>query len=692
MSNEVNDYKYVGGCLKFEPIINRQMLSIIMDWYNNDNTTKNENTISYNETPSRNSSKALFFCAHKNTPPLILCTLFYNGFYMTSMNKFNLQILTHYISFNDSLVSLTTNPYALINQVPGVVNLTQKDLLGQNCQYFESKYDTNKIVPLTWCLPEELNACKRSISHDFKEDSVFILKPRGASQGKGIVIFTKKDTLVYLQKFGKIESKENIVVSEYLAKPLLINNKKFDFRLYVLVSSFDPLIIYLFDDGLIRLASNEYHAEDIQDVYSHLTNYSINKKSETECELKWYFEQFYEYIAQYHDVDLLKRKIENLIVKTILACYENLMNDNGTLATDKCYQLLGFDVLIDEDFYPWILEVNLNPSLNTDSELDFNIKSSLLAEMYNIVGVPMIDRKRSRRSLPKFSKAEIFAGQLFRNSQERFKCIFPFCYDEEIRTIAKNMFNDEIFNICEQIKQIIVPEELKFIESLPREQIVQKEIICPNSHKEANQTFSALVLKLQDNFNKNHHLSQATMNCYKNLLLQFFPHVNFVQSHNSFIRQKLLDLHMQTIENNVNNLSASCTSTSTTSSIDFNGAFLNNLNINELSMMLIEWYHQTKDIEFVKEIKAPFEFLIDHPQILNCFKPKIKKKKKKKMPVVHIVKKKKSSEISDCKRKEIIGNKCTIVFENNFVPPPDSEVKSIKSKTKTKKSTIFRNK
>ena len=57
------------------------------------------------------------------------------------------------------------------------------------------------------------------------------------------------------------------------------------------------------------------------------------------------------------------------------------------------FELFGFDVLIDENFQPWIMEINLSPSLAWDSPLDFKIKSKLIAETFNLVGVKPFDRK-----------------------------------------------------------------------------------------------------------------------------------------------------------------------------------------------------------------------------------------------------------------------------------------------------------
>lgn len=73
------------------------------------------------------------------------------------------------------------------------------------------------------------------------------------------------------------------MVCKYISNPLLINNHKFDLRIYVLVTCVDPLRIYIYNEGLVRFASEPYDVSKgtKKNLYSHLTNYSINKKSET---------------------------------------------------------------------------------------------------------------------------------------------------------------------------------------------------------------------------------------------------------------------------------------------------------------------------------------------------------------------------------------------------------------------------
>ena len=57
-------------------------------------------------------------------------------------------------------------------------------------------------------------------------------------------------------------------------------------------------------------------------------------------------------------------------------------------------QIPGFDVLVDNELKPWLLEVNLSPSMQADSPLDWQIKGSLLADTFNLVGINRVSKHR----------------------------------------------------------------------------------------------------------------------------------------------------------------------------------------------------------------------------------------------------------------------------------------------------------
>lgn len=75
------------------------------------------------------------------------------------------------------------------------------------------------------------------------------MKPEASSQGKGIFL---------IKNIDKAPLNEPMVIQKYIQNPLLIQGLKFDLRIYVLVVSVEPLVIYIYKDGLTRLATDEY--------------------------------------------------------------------------------------------------------------------------------------------------------------------------------------------------------------------------------------------------------------------------------------------------------------------------------------------------------------------------------------------------------------------------------------------------
>lgn len=63
--------------------------------------------------------------------------------------------------------------------------------------------------------------------------------------------------------------------------PHLINGLKYDLRVYVLVTSYNPLKVYVYNDGLVRFATEPYTVDPktVNHKFVHLTNFSINKKN-----------------------------------------------------------------------------------------------------------------------------------------------------------------------------------------------------------------------------------------------------------------------------------------------------------------------------------------------------------------------------------------------------------------------------
>jgi hypothetical protein len=110
--------------------------------------------------------------------------------------------------------------------------------------------------------------------------NIWIVKPSYNARGFGIYCIDNCKEL-FNNTGRKVQSK---VVQKYIEKPLLLKIptspttlelRKFDIRLWVLVTSFEPLEIYVFSDFYLRLCGSEFSLDDISDSFKHLSNFSI---------------------------------------------------------------------------------------------------------------------------------------------------------------------------------------------------------------------------------------------------------------------------------------------------------------------------------------------------------------------------------------------------------------------------------
>lgn len=82
--------------------------------------------------------------------------------------------------------------------------------------------------------------------------------------------------------------------------------------------------------------------------------------------------------------------IEDLIIKSMFACAQSIISACRMFVpcSNNCFELYGFDILIDDNLKPWLLEINLSPSLGIDSPLDAKVKASLIADLLTLIGIP----------------------------------------------------------------------------------------------------------------------------------------------------------------------------------------------------------------------------------------------------------------------------------------------------------------
>jgi tubulin polyglutamylase TTLL4 len=125
---------------------------------------------------------------------------------------------------------------------------------------------------MTYLFPEDYDRFQNDRENEMGH-CLYILKPVASSCGRGIKVIGKKT---------RISRRDGYLASKYVSKPHLINGLKYDLRVYVLVAGYDPLRIYVYNEGLVRFATEKYTLDptDLKKRFIHLTNFSVNKKSE----------------------------------------------------------------------------------------------------------------------------------------------------------------------------------------------------------------------------------------------------------------------------------------------------------------------------------------------------------------------------------------------------------------------------
>ncbi|XP_074640829.1 tubulin polyglutamylase TTLL7-like isoform X2 [Tubulanus polymorphus] len=316
-----------------------------------------------------------------------------------------------YLIWNDCFVSTERiaelKPYQRINHFPSMGEICRKDSLARNMAKMSKAHpDEYNFTPKTWIFPNEYNAFM-NYTRDLKKKrktKTYITKPVNGAMGNGIQLYRNSD---------KIPQSEHIIVQEYIDKPFLIDGYKTDLRIYVLVTSCDPLRIFLFEDGLVRISTEKYlipHESNIEHLYMHLTNYSINKHSDTyekgdttESGSKRSLRFLNEYLRKNDfDVAHLWRSISEIIIKTliiaepqVLHAYRMCRPGQAAGSDSVCFEVFGFDIMLDRKLKPWLLEINRSPSFGTDERIDYQVKSSLLEDTIRLLNIRASDKKRN---------------------------------------------------------------------------------------------------------------------------------------------------------------------------------------------------------------------------------------------------------------------------------------------------------
>lgn len=247
-----------------------------------------------------------------------------------------------------------------------------------NEESVEEKPDTNRVTEVISTYKKPPADAHKTLKSDVKHiwerlnkkfpqykinggKNIWIAKPAGLSRGRGIEVFSNLED-IYEYTGGK---DKNWIIQKYIENPLIINQRKFDIRIWVFVTDLNPLTIWFWNKPYIRFPAANYTDENLHDRFIHLTNNSVAKNAK-HLEIvgdgnMWYIEQLQDHLKTTYGRDIWEEdilpKVKDIIIYSLQSVQDMLDTRKGSM------ELLGYDIMIDDQFNPWLIEVNSSPTM-----------------------------------------------------------------------------------------------------------------------------------------------------------------------------------------------------------------------------------------------------------------------------------------------------------------------------------------
>ncbi|DBB01698.1 hypothetical protein WJX77_004961 [Trebouxia sp. C0004] len=233
--------------------------------------------------------------------------------------------------------------------------------------------------------------------------NIWILKPGGKSRGRGISctnswadIKEKADA----DAAAPEGTSQMWVAQKYIEQPLIINRRKFDMRQWVLVTNSAPMTAWFYQDCYLRFCAEDYSLSDLTNVFSHLSNNCIARKSlhfesgDWAEGNMWSCSAFSDHLdASCAQKGLWQNHIQpqmQRIVQYSLACATESLQ-----ARPNSHELFGYDFVVDQALNVWLIEVNCSPSLEHSTPVTARLCAQMMDDLFKVV-VDLPERRRNR--------------------------------------------------------------------------------------------------------------------------------------------------------------------------------------------------------------------------------------------------------------------------------------------------------
>ena len=239
--------------------------------------------------------------------------------------------------------------------------------------------------------------------------NVWLLKRINLNRGREIRVLSDIGTILNEIETSKKENKFNyLIIQKYIEAPFLYNRRKFDIRIWVLftfISKTYKFEVFVFKEGHLKACSETFNL-DSDDLYVHLTNYSVQKYnknfSKIEIGNEISFETFQKELDKRGDGKNFKKDVLPKIIKIIAISANASKNKINILSRKNCFEIFGYDFILDKNFEPFLLEINTNPGLEISSPLIEMLVPRMIDDAFRLTIDEFFERCDEDRKISKF--------------------------------------------------------------------------------------------------------------------------------------------------------------------------------------------------------------------------------------------------------------------------------------------------
>ena len=264
----------------------------------------------------------------------------------------------------------------IIFGISGCDSIVSKNSLWKLMKDYYGRDRAKMLMPETWILNDR-NEMKLFI-RDYNNKQMYILK-KNVQRKEGLKLTKNLEEILNAKK-------ENYkVVQKYHTNLFLINNRKVNLRIYLLIVCQKGVVnAYLHEYGKCIYTNKEYN-DNLFDFESNITSYHLDMNVYKKNPFS--LEELKEYLKHNNkNYNKLFEGINNVIYLTMLSVKDKLCNLKN-IYNNKTFQLFGLDIIFDNDMNPYLLEMNKGPDMVPRSITDEKMKFKVEQDIFNILEV-----------------------------------------------------------------------------------------------------------------------------------------------------------------------------------------------------------------------------------------------------------------------------------------------------------------